>query len=270
MNYDIEYAYACHRGKVRSNNEDNFWCCGHMLPEINDGSGEISEERCSSRTFPVLALFDGMGGESCGEVAAKLAAERLGSYYQRNRAKLKHRAEEFVQEACREMNRAVCSYAAKNRISTMGTTLAMAVFAGPKLYLCNVGDSRIYQERNGAFFRMSTDHVQGNGLFGKAPLTQYLGIPEDHMVIQPSVAEIDCQPDTRIMLCSDGISDMLTEVEIQAILNRKKNASDTVHDLMKLALEKGGRDNATVILCQVHERKAKEPIRERLKKVLQL
>ena len=78
------------------------------------------------------------------------------------------------------------------------------------------------------------------------------------------------QPDTRIMLCSDGISDMLTEVEIQAILNRKKNASDTVHDLMKLALEKGGRDNATVILCQVHERKAKEPIRERLKKVLQL
>ena len=63
---------------------------------------------------------------------------------------------------------------------------------------------------------------------------------------------------------------MLTEVEIQAILNRKKNASDTVHDLMKLALEKGGRDNATVILCQVHERKAKEPIRERLKKVLQL
>ena len=64
MNYDIEYAYACHRGKVRSNNEDNFWCCGHMLPEINDGSGEISEERCSSQTFPVLALFDGMGGES--------------------------------------------------------------------------------------------------------------------------------------------------------------------------------------------------------------
>ena len=91
MNYDIEYAYACHRGKVRSNNEDNFWCCGHMLPEINDGSGEISEERCSSRTFPVLALFDGMGGESCGEVAEMLAAERLGSNYHGNLAKLKNR-----------------------------------------------------------------------------------------------------------------------------------------------------------------------------------
>ena len=111
---------------------------------------------------------------------------------------------------------------------------------------------------------------RGTGFSEKLLLLSIFGIPENHMVIQPSVAEIDCQPDTRIMLCSDGISDMLTEVEIQAILNRKKNASDTVHDLMKLALEKGGRDNATVILCQVHERKAKEPIRERLKKVLQL
>lgn len=270
MNYEIEYAYACHKGKVRSNNEDNFWCCGHMLPEKNNGSGEISENRCSSRKLPVLALFDGMGGENCGEVAAKLAAEKLGAYYHGNKGKLKYRAEEFVQESCREMNQAVCNYAEENRVGTMGTTMAMAVFGRQKLYACNVGDSRIYQERNGAFFRISTDHIMGNGLFGKAPLTQYLGIPEDNMVIQPAVAAIDYQPGTRLLLCSDGITDMLTEVKMQAILSRGKKVSETVNDLIECALEKGGRDNATVILCQIHEKEAEGSVMERLRKVLQM
>lgn len=269
MNYNIEYAYACHKGKVRSNNEDNFWCCGHMLPEKNNGSGGISESLCSSRTLPVLALFDGMGGESSGEVAARLAAESLGSFYHKNRLRLKYRTEEFVQGVCREMNQSVCSYAEKNHIGAMGTTMAMAIFGRQKLYACNIGDSRIYQERNGAFFRISTDHILGNGRFGKAPLTQYLGIPEESMVIQPAVAEIEYQPGARLLLCSDGITDMLTEVEMQAILSRKKNISETVYDLMELALEKGGKDNATLILCQIHESKSKGLMTDRLKKVLQ-
>ena len=68
MAYQIDYAYTCHTGKVRTNNEDNFWCCGVRLPVHNQGVDGILAGHTQHWQLPVLAVFDGMGGESCGSM----------------------------------------------------------------------------------------------------------------------------------------------------------------------------------------------------------
>ena len=85
MAYQIDYAYTCHTGKVRTNNEDNFWCCGVRLPVHNQGVDGILAGHTQHWQLPVLAVFDGMGGESCGEMAASAAVEALGGFYEENK-----------------------------------------------------------------------------------------------------------------------------------------------------------------------------------------
>ncbi len=70
MMYQIEYAYTCHMGRVRANNEDNLWCCGESLPADNQGMEGVHSQIVSGLKTPAMAVFDGMGGESCGEMAA--------------------------------------------------------------------------------------------------------------------------------------------------------------------------------------------------------
>ena len=81
MAYQIEYAYTCHIGKVRNNNEDNFWCCGESLDSENKGMSHVCSGHIKQADLPLLAVFDGMGGESCGEMAAFLAAVSCGQFY---------------------------------------------------------------------------------------------------------------------------------------------------------------------------------------------
>ena len=187
MTYRINYAYTCHAGKVRSNNEDNFWCCGEILPSQNLGMQEVRGGERLRESFPVLIVFDGMGGESQGEMAAYLASQEFGKYYGQNKGKLRRQPENFLLEACQIMNQAVCSYSASNRINAMGTTMAMIVFARKSVYICNLGDSRIYQQSQGQIRQISSDHVLRSYMFGKAPLTQFLGVEESEMKLEPSV-----------------------------------------------------------------------------------
>ena len=270
MTWEIEYAYACHIGKVRTNNEDNFWCCGHFLPVKNRGLAAAAGRTCSSSELPVLAVFDGMGGESCGEIAAGLAAEGFDRYYQKNKYKLRRDGHAFVQEACREMNEAVCTYGRDNHIRTMGTTLAMLAFGGESIYACNLGDSRIYQARGDAFMRVSTDHVLGGGIFGKAPLTRYLGALEEELEPEPAVARLPYREDTRYLICSDGVTDMLTDVEIGHILSGDKKPREIIEALLEKALQKGGRDNVTAILCRTGRCRQENPFVRWLKKRLHI
>ena len=65
--YQIECAYTCHTGNIRANNEDNFWCFGESLPVNNEGTKGICSKIISGNRAPAMAVFDGMGGESCGE-----------------------------------------------------------------------------------------------------------------------------------------------------------------------------------------------------------
>ena len=254
MAYQIEYAYACHMGKVRNNNEDNFWCCGETLAEEHQGIDHIRTGCVPQSDLPLLAVFDGMGGESCGEVASYLAAQSCGEFYRKNKRKLREDPCSFLEEACAEMNRAVCGYSRENRIQSMGTTAALLAFGREGVFGCNLGDSRIYQARNGQFRQISRDHVLGGMMFGKAPLIQFVGIPEESMKLEPSIVREESAAGIRYLVCSDGITDMLADGEIADILAREVPVEETVGILLDRALKKGGRDNATLILCEIKEK----------------
>ena len=254
MAYQIEYAYACHMGKVRNNNEDNFWCCGETLAEEHQGIEHVGTGCVPQSDLPLLAVFDGMGGESCGEVASYLAAQSCGDFYRKNKRKLREDPRNFLEEACAEMNRAVCGYSRENRIQSMGTTAALLAFGRDGVFGCNLGDSRIYQARNGQFRQISSDHVLGGMMFGKAPLIQFVGIPEESMKLEPSIVREESAAGIRYLICSDGITDMLADGEIADILAREVPVEETVGILLDRALKKGGRDNATLILCEIKEK----------------
>ena len=179
---------------MRTNNEDNFWCCGVRLPVHNQGVDGILAGHTQHWQLPMLAVFDGMGGESYGEMAASAAVEALGGFYEENKKTLKKEPVVFLTGACENMNEAVCRYSNENGIRSMGTTMALLSFSEKAIYACNLGDSRIYRHFQGKFQQISTDHVIGGKMLGKAPLTQYLGFQEENMALEPSIVEIGYQP----------------------------------------------------------------------------
>lgn len=254
MTYEIDYAYTSHVGKVRANNEDNFWCCGESLPAQNCGTSGVFSGNISQKSLPVLAVFDGMGGESCGEIAAETAVREFGRYYEENREKLKKSPEQFLEEVCVSMNREVVRYGEENRISSMGTTAALLAFSKSGIYVGNLGDSRVYCSERDRLRQISVDHVIGRSLLGKAPLTQYLGIMEEGLVLEPCITRLEYVPGNRYLLCSDGMTDMLSDGEIADILTREVSVEETVEVLLDRVLKKGGRDNVTIILCEIKEK----------------
>ena len=246
MAYQIDYAYTCHTGKVRTNNEDNFWCCGVRLPVHNQGVDGILAGHTQHWQLPMLAVFDGMGGESYGE---------------ENKKSLKKEPVVFLTGACANMNEAVCRYSRENRISSMGTTMALLSFSEKAIYACNLGDSRIYRHFQGKLQQISTDHVISGKMLGKAPLTQYLGFQEENMALEPSIVEIGYQTGSSYLICSDGVTDMLSDEEIQEILSKTGTAEEKVEELLEMALSRGGRDNVTMILAQINGYEEKNPLK---------
>lgn len=255
MAYQIKYAYTCHIGKIRNNNEDNFWCCGEFLNAQNQGMSHIQSGCRKQSELPVMAVFDGMGGESCGEMAAFLAAESCGLHYKEQKDRIRRDGEQFLLEACEKMNQAVCDYGTENRIDSMGTTAAMLAFGEDMIYGCNLGDSRIYRSSCEKFGQISEDHTLGRHFLGKAPLTQYLGMQEKDLKLAPSLTSYPVAEGDRYLICSDGITDMLSDGEIADIFTREIPVEETVQVLVERALKKGGRDNITVILCEVMNQK---------------
>ena len=261
MTYLIEYAYFCRTGKVRMNNEDNYWCLGEMLPALHEEETEIHSGLVSSLEGPAcFAVFDGMGGESCGEYASYLGAEAMGRWWEAWRGQAEaDRGEEPWLQACRQMNHAVLGWQQEHRVVSMGSTLAAVLFQGNQARICNLGDSRIYVRTNGQLSQLSTDHVVSHSFYGKAPLTQYLGLPENEMELEPSVAAFQIRDGMSLLLCTDGVTDMIPDTMLGQILERQLADPGTeavrgaCEALIAQAMQAGGRDNATAVLCRIRK-----------------
>ena len=128
--------------------------------------------------------------------------------------------------------------------------MAVLYFASGYAYSCNIGDSRTYRLRDGVFQQLSVDHIEKRPA-GKAPLTQYLGIDPMEMQIEPYIAKGRVERDDVYLLCSDGLTDMLTNFTIANILLNNPSPEKSVESLIRAALEQGGRDNITAIVCKI-------------------
>ncbi|MCR5735253.1 MAG: protein phosphatase 2C domain-containing protein [Lachnospiraceae bacterium] len=248
--YEVSYCLVSDIGKIRKINQDNFICNGIYLRNhegkmddpitgVYDGKGDL-----------LIGVFDGMGGEEHGEMASLLASET---------AAVTERAEDedpvdMLLGLCDRANEKIYKYAAENNIESMGTTGALLYFAKDGITLCNIGDSRIFRFVDGVLKQISFDHVAPYKVGGKPPLSQNLGIPPEEMQIDPYVATGEYQDGDIYLICSDGLTDMVDEEEISRIISAY-SIKDAVPKLLRTALENGGKDNTTVILCRVKKKK---------------
>lgn len=252
----LDCCFTTDVGKVRKNNEDNFFLNGYYkrnLELISD------EKKALVLGGGVFAVCDGMGGEEFGEKASLLAVETLKDYDYKD-------FEEYVSDYVDKANEKICRLITENAGKRSGTTLALLNIHNGIATGYNIGDSRIYLFRNRELKQISEDHTRvaqmvKMGILTKENasnhkerhvLTQHLGIFPDELLIEAyKSAEIGVCKNDIYLLCSDGLTDMLTDEEIDDIIKNQLSAKKLARTLQEAALEKGGKDNVTVGIIKI-------------------
>ena len=213
--------------------------------KIDNDNAEFPLNGYVSTTDPTaFGIFDGMGGEECGEIASLIAAEKASA------AVFGEDAVADISKYCLEANEEICRYARDNYVAAMGTTAAMLVFANTKIVLCNIGDSKIFRFSKGKLEQISQDHVTVSSYGTKPPLSQNLGIPTSELVIEPYIAVGEYINNDIYLICSDGLTDMVPLDEIKSIL-KDTEFDETVQRLLNRAMANGGKDNISIIACKI-------------------
>lgn len=231
-------------GLMRSNNEDRFF---------------------SDEQLGLFIIADGMGGHAAGEIASSMAVEIICKKLK------KHLAEETsitdlqqsLAAAVMHANQAISQAAAENpAMSGMGTTLTVLLFHVQQALLAHVGDSRLYRWCDKKLVQLSHDHTlvadqlrrgiishkEANKSNLRNILLQAIGVTEKLEICQKllSARRGDC-----FLLCSDGLTDMLTDEKINEILTHNTRPEQAGSELIAQALAAGGKDNVTVLLVSV-------------------
>lgn len=226
-------------GKKRKQNEDAAW---------------FDEKR------GVFAVADGMGGHLAGEVASAMAIDAVAHMA----AQRKKPSIELLKKAVLSAHKRILAHAkGHEECSGMGTTLSVMWRADRYMYIAHVGDSRIYRLRENKLEQITEDHsLVGEfvraGLITKEEarvhprrniITRALGTEGDNT---PDLLAADYLPTDRFLLCTDGLTGMVSDDEIERVLleNDIENAAD---QLLAMALDAGGSDNVTLILCTGEE-----------------
>lgn len=243
MGYLIKYYCLTDKGHVRRNNQDNF-VCNNSFKNIDDQNGH-AEGMVKNGSNAVFAVFDGLGGEEKGEKAAEIAAETLIDFDSKNNPV------KTLLDYCTEANKAIADYA-EMYDAAMGTTAAIILFDQSDIFICNVGDTKIFKYSKGKLSQISKDHVMPGSVGGKAYLSQNLGMPEDTLELEPYIAKGSYIPHDRFLICSDGLTNMVPEKVIETILE-KNTLKDATDKLMAAALDHGGIDNITILICEIHK-----------------
>lgn len=262
MKYNIRYSCICDIGKSRNSNQDNFICAG-----IYRNNGQDTLVYPLAGYLPhgknrIFGVFDGMGGEEHGEIASLLSAYIASSITE------SHSPEKDLLSFIKKANDEICRYAKENDIISTGTTVAIMEFAERKIALCNIGDSKIFRFSEKKLEQISKDHLAVAAYGLKPPLSQNLGIPPSELILEPYIALGKYHNDDIYLISSDGLTDMLTKEEITDIL-LTSSFSELAQVLVNRALEKGGKDNITVIICKVEKQNNKlhETIRKLKEKI---
>jgi PPM family protein phosphatase len=219
-------------GLTRRNNEDAAYC-GRWL----------------------YAVADGMGGHAAGEVASAGVIESL----RRHDANIGLTALlETLGHAVAEANSEVARKAAEEPIRRgMGTTLTAMLWSGHRFALAHIGDSRAFRLRNGELSQITEDHVMGklvsNAAYLAPVLTRYLDGRPDR---SPDLSVREARPGDRYMICSDGLSPIISAEAIQDVLASTAHPGEVVSQLVALGEAAGGPDNISVIIIDASEAEA--------------
>lgn len=206
----------------------------------------------------LLILADGMGGHNAGDYASRYTVEMIVDFV-RNSSETSPVA--IISEAIRQANRAVMEKAQTDiDLEGMGTTVVVATLQGRELCVANVGDSRLYIA--GREFRQITkDHSYVQEMVRRGEISPEVArVHPDRNIITRAVGgwndievdffEVELEEGDQILMCSDGLTDMLEDEEIFEIINEKQEKEEVLDALIEAANEYGGNDNITVILTE--------------------
>ena len=265
MNLKIIAAAATHIGCVRAENEDNYFLNGKIY------LAGMSEPIITDDTKGgIYAVCDGMGGEENGGLASQIAVRVLSEFFEeicKSGASFENAITRYAENA----NAKICEVMKSKNSGRMGTTFALLYICDNFAYMSNIGDSRIYLYkkpfmRKRQFTQISKDHTQAEQLIAmgsitaeeakthpsRNKLTQHLGIFPEEMIIEPYIPNpIKIEKGDTFLLCSDGLTDMLTDEEIADILEVARDPATAANQMIASALHSGGRDNVTVVLVRV-------------------
>lgn len=249
------------KGKVRTNNEDNYFLNGSYLEKgAMDVDSSLTAE--ADTDCQLYAVCDGMGGEADGEEASYIAASSLSQFAEKLSATEDAALIDLLDAYTETVNTQILAYGKRGR---MGTTLAMLLMRDDYAYAAHMGDSRIYQIRERQIIAYTADHTEANRLLSLGMITEeqhknhpmrnalirYLGMYYPSMQITAELKDLGrLLPGDRFLLCSDGLTDLVSEQGIlQAI--QGLSARDAAAKLVQCALEAGGTDNVTVMIVDV-------------------
>jgi serine/threonine protein phosphatase PrpC len=231
---------ASHTGLLRSKNEDRVF--------VDDASG-------------VFLVVDGMGGRAAGELAAHTAAEVIPQQLENSGGDVPERVRQAITTANNEIYRLAQE---RDECRGMACVLTLAVAHDDEITLGHVGDSRLYLVWNGTLRKLTSDHSPVGELEDRGELTELAAMEhprrnevfrdvgsrprdaDDEEFIQ--IKSFPFRPGAAILLCTDGLSDMLTSAEISSIVERySEDPAITARELVDAANQMGGKDNVSVV-----------------------
>lgn len=266
-----------HEGRVREQNEDSYavFRMGRFLERV---SSNVSEDTLPSHREDsgwLMAVADGLGGHSAGEVASRTALASMLQLITRSPRWALRLDDPTTREAdiqgllerttryLQGVHDAVRARAAADeQLEGMGTTLTVAYSVGNDLFVVHVGDSRAYLLRDGRLRRITRDHTLAQsyadqGLIPQAEveshelghvLTRAMGAGDAHP--EGEIHHLDVQHGDRLLLCSDGLTRCVPESEIASLLSSLANSDEACRALVERALALGGGDNITAIVAR--------------------
>ena len=265
--YTLCYTALTHPGRVAVNNEDNFYIDGSYRQDVNQpyfrADGRVSSGQLTA------AVCDGMGGEALGEEASLIAVEAIREFCGADAAGEGPGGEAGAPccsplDCINEANNRICARMREEQ-KRIGSTIALMNFKADTVQAWNMGDSRIYRLRGEAFDQFSVDHTVMARMLKlgqitreeaehhplRHQITQYLGIFPEEMVLEPAFTEVQkLSEGDRYLMCSDGLTDMLSDKEIAICLKENRDIKKASQILVQKAVDAGGRDNITVLVIE--------------------
>lgn len=259
------------RGKVRSTNEDQFLIASLVKSlQIQQTSLPQSETRQSGDVSYLFVVADGMGGHAAGEEASALAIESVEQYvlealkwFSCCRPSDEDRVLLDFQKALGLAHQRVRSEAAERpELHGMGTTVTLAYSLNDELYVAHVGDSRCYLLRDGQLYRLTQDHSLVEEMIRRGLLkpeeasthrwrhviTSTVG--GDSSDVRVDVHKLQLEAGDVLLLCSDGLTEMISDEELAQTLTDVPNPELACYQLVSRANEAGGADNVTVVIAR--------------------
>jgi serine/threonine protein phosphatase PrpC len=238
------WAAASNIGKVRDENQDSFL----VEPELG-----------------LFLVSDGMGGHRGGGLASKIVAEdlppmiesRLDGLRTRSRTAVRSLLKKALTEQSRQLQ---MEGTTENGYKDMGATVALALLIGQRAYITNVGDSRVYRLRKGRLRQLTRDHSVVSELLdqgqiqpeqadehdAQGQITRYIGMQD---TAYPHLRSFTLKEADRLLLCTDGLTDLVPDDVIAAILDQESDCQPVCEALVKAANAAGGTDNITVVVA---------------------